>query len=165
MQELLTQLGINWKLLLSQAANFLLLLILLRLFVYKPLLSILTERRARIEEGLAKAQEADDRLRDVNEISKKKIQEAEGEAVILLQKADKRAADKEAELLVKAKEKEALALAEIDQKIEFREKEADEEFTRERARIIKDALAKVVHLSPQAIDDALIAEALTQIQK
>jgi F0F1-type ATP synthase membrane subunit b/b' len=44
MQEeagLLGQLGINWKLFLSQAFNFFILLIVLRAFVYNPLLEII----------------------------------------------------------------------------------------------------------------------------
>ena len=66
MAELAEQLGLDWKLLLSQAVNFLLLLFLLRKFAYLPLLKILKERRARIEEGLAKATEADKRLLEVD---------------------------------------------------------------------------------------------------
>ena len=55
MEQLFSQLGIDWHLLLSQAVNFFLLLIVLRVFAYKPLLAFLHERRRKIEEGLAKA--------------------------------------------------------------------------------------------------------------
>ncbi len=68
MQDLVTQLGLDWRLLLSQAANFLILLIVLRLFAYKPLIPMLKERRAKIEDGLAKAKEADHRLSQANEM-------------------------------------------------------------------------------------------------
>ncbi len=70
-----TQLGIDWKLLLSQAVNFLLLLVILRIFVYKPILDILKKRREKIEEGIAKAKEADIRLKEVDDINKKKIKD------------------------------------------------------------------------------------------
>jgi hypothetical protein len=40
MQQLLDNLGINWELLLSQAVNFALLLIVLRIFVYKPVIGV-----------------------------------------------------------------------------------------------------------------------------
>ena len=72
MQQLFAQLGIDWHLLLSQAVNFFLLLVVLRLFVYTPLLKLLHDRRARIEEGLTKADEADKRLVEVEEIGKGK---------------------------------------------------------------------------------------------
>jgi F-type H+-transporting ATPase subunit b len=61
MEQLLTQLGIDWHLLISQAVNFFLLLIVLRIFVYKPLLTVLRERREKIENGIIKAEEADRR--------------------------------------------------------------------------------------------------------
>lgn len=48
-------LGLNLPALLFQILNFVILLVLLRLFAYKPVLKILQERRRRIEEGLATA--------------------------------------------------------------------------------------------------------------
>lgn len=48
-------LGINVPALLFQILNFAILLVLLRLFAYKPVLKILQARRRRIEEGLATA--------------------------------------------------------------------------------------------------------------
>src|SRR3989344_4325457 len=38
------QLGIHWQLLLSQAVNFFILLIILRVFAYKPLLAVIRKR-------------------------------------------------------------------------------------------------------------------------
>jgi F-type H+-transporting ATPase subunit b len=52
----ITDIGINLPVLLAQTVNFVVLLILLRLFVYKPVLNMLDARRKRIEEGLSAAQ-------------------------------------------------------------------------------------------------------------
>ena len=52
MNELFEQLGINWKLFLSQLVNFFILLFVLRAFVYKPFLAIIKERSKKIKEGL-----------------------------------------------------------------------------------------------------------------
>ena len=52
--ELLFQLGINWKLFLSQAVNFFILLGVLTFFVYKPLIKVIKERNQKISEGLKK---------------------------------------------------------------------------------------------------------------
>ena len=51
MSQLFSQLGIDWHLLLSQAINFLLLLIVLRLVVYKPLLNLLHKRKGKDRGG------------------------------------------------------------------------------------------------------------------
>ena len=52
----ITDIGINLPVLVAQTVNFMVLLIILRLFVYKPVLRMLDERRARIEEGLGAAE-------------------------------------------------------------------------------------------------------------
>ena len=88
MQQLLSQLGIDWHLLLSQAVNFLVLLIVLRFFLYKPLLKLLADRKKKIEEGVEKAKMADVRLLEANETSKEKIREAEKQAIGIIQKTE-----------------------------------------------------------------------------
>src|SRR3989338_7233599 len=77
---LIEQLGINWKLLLSQAVNFFILLLVLRFFVYKPLLIVIKERNKKIKQGLEKAEEADVRLKEVDIIAKKKLKKADSSA-------------------------------------------------------------------------------------
>lgn len=67
------QLGIDWRLLLSQAANFALLLIVLSIFVYKPLLKLMHDRQNKINEGLVKAKAADERLHEIDAIGKGKV--------------------------------------------------------------------------------------------
>ena len=59
MAELLSQLGIDGKLLLSQGVNFGIVLAVLTYFIYKPLVKILNERKTKIEFGLKGAAEAE----------------------------------------------------------------------------------------------------------
>ena len=49
---LFSQFGVTWGQLGGQLVTFVVLLILLRLFLYKPVLSMLDERKARIAQGL-----------------------------------------------------------------------------------------------------------------
>ena len=51
-------LGINLPQLIAQVANFIVLLVILRLTLYKPILKMLDERKARIAEGLSAAETA-----------------------------------------------------------------------------------------------------------
>ena len=64
MSELFSKLGIDWRLLVAQLANFLILLFVLRRFAYKPLLKLLEERKQRIADGLANAQKAKSNLEE-----------------------------------------------------------------------------------------------------
>jgi F-type H+-transporting ATPase subunit b len=155
-------LGIDWHLLLSQAVNFFLLLVVLRIFVYKPLLKLLHDRRRRIEEGLVKADEADKRLLEVEEIGKGKIKEAEMQAVGILRKTEGDAKELEARLLAEAKRKEAEELANAAVRLKAQEADSRRATEKEAAAMVKRAIAKTVELSPEKIDDALIAKAVKE---
>jgi len=134
----LGQLGIDWRLLLSQAVNFFLLLFILRLFVYKPLVNVLKERRQKIEEGLAKAEEAEERLHEVDEIGRQKIKAAEGEAA---------------------------EIKGAEARIKLRKAEADQALDAQAAKLIRSALVRVVEISPEAIDEAMITRALKEVKQ
>ncbi len=162
MSQLLSQLGIDWHLLLSQAVNFLLLLIILRFVVYKPLLKLLHDRRARIEEGLAKAKEADERLHDANVIGLGKIKEAEAHAVKILQKTEQDAKALEAKLIAEARRKEAEEMAGIEAAQRAREEESRRAMGREAAALVRRAIVRTVELKPEAIDEALIVRAVKE---
>ena len=56
MSEALTALGINLPQLIAQIVNFTILLVVLRLVLYKPILKMLDDRKARISEGLNAAE-------------------------------------------------------------------------------------------------------------
>jgi F-type H+-transporting ATPase subunit b len=157
------QLGIDWKLLLSQAVNFLLLLVILRLFVYKPILNILKKRREKIEEGLAKAEEADVRLKEVDNINKRKIKETENKAISIIKNTEEKAKKLEVDLLDKAKTKEADYMAKVEQNIETEKLAARKEMEKEAAGLVKRALIKTVGLAPEKVDEALIKRAVEQI--
>ena len=158
-----TQLGIDWKLLLSQAVNFLLLLIILRIFVYKPVLKAMRKRKEKIEEGLAKAKEADVRLKEVDIIAKKKLKEADGAAILTLQKTEEKAKELESELFEKAKNKEAALLKKTADEVLNQKEQAQREIKKEAVELIKKALVKTVELEPGKIDEALIKKAVEQI--
>jgi len=160
MQQLFDQLGINWELLLSQGVNFILLLIVLRIFVYKPLLKLLHDRRERIEGGLAKADEAERRLHEVDQIGKGKIKEAEQEAIAILKRTETEAKTLEEKLLADAKRREEEAMASTATRLRSQEEESRRALDKEAAALVRVAITRTVELSPEKIDDALIAKAV-----
>lgn len=165
MQQLLDQLGINWELLLSQAVNFVLLLIVLRIFVYKPVLKLLHDRRAKIEGGLQKADEAERRLHEVDAIGRTRIKEAETEALGIIKRTETDAKELEAKLLAVAKQHEQEAMKSAEVRLRAQEEESRRATEREAAHFVRAAIEKTVELSPAAIDDALIARAVQEAKK
>jgi len=160
MQELFSQLGIDWRLFLSQAANFLILLAVLRFFAYKPLLKLLKDRRQKIEEGLRKSDEADRRLGEVNQMAKDRLKDADREALGILRETEEKAKKLEAELLAQAKAKEEEAMRSTELIIKAKEEEAKRTMRSEAAALVKAALVKAAELDPKKIDDALVEQAV-----
>jgi F-type H+-transporting ATPase subunit b len=165
MQQLVSQLGINWSLLLSQAVNFALLLIVLRIFVYKPVLKLLHDRQDKIEGGLVKAKEAEERLHEVDIIGKGKIKEAEQEAVNILKRTETEAKTVEGKLLAAAKQREEEAMASTATRLRSQEEESRRALEKEAAALVRLAITRTVELSPEKIDDALIAKAVNESKR
>lgn len=164
MSELFYQLGIDWRLLLSQVANFLILLAVLRFFAYGPLVALLKERRARIEEGLQKADEADKRLGQMNEMVKEKMKETEHEALLMMRAMEEKAKTKEADMMDEAKKKEAAMFAQAEKVMEAKAEEMRKQVEAEAARLVKDAIIKTVELKPEAVDEALVGQAIQALK-
>jgi len=164
-QEFFQSIGLDGKLLLSQAVNFLILLAVLRIFAYKPILRALRERRERIAEGIAKATEADARLASISTLKKEKLQEAEREGLALLRGAEERAKRTEAELLELTHKKETDILERARTRARAEEEAAALEVQRSAVRLVKDAIVKTTELDPHAIDEQLIASAVAKVQR
>ena len=165
MQELLHQLGINWRLFLAQVANFLLLLLILRLTVYKPLLALLKERRTRIEQGLKDAETAGRRLAEADSVKAMRLREAETEAIALLKETERKSKELEGTLLAAAREKEANILAVAKRQAEAMTAEERGRFFGEAAGLVRRAIEKVAGASPREIDERLIAQAVAALKK
>lgn len=138
------------------------LLIVLRIFVYKPMLKLLHDRRDKIEGGLVKAEEAEKRLHEVDEIGKGKIKEAEHEAMGILKRTETEAKTLEEKLLAEVKRKEDDAVGATAVRLRAQEEESRRAMEKEAAALVRQAIVKTVELAPGAIDDALIARAVKE---
>jgi len=165
MSDILSQLGIDWKLFLSQLFNFALILIVLTIFVYKPVLKMIKTRNAKIKEGLDKAEEAGIRLKEVDEIGKKKIKEAEAESVKIIKTTQDHAKDLEKELARKNEEKQLKLQKELQDNYKKQEEEIKEKVLKNAVELVKKTIVKTVELNPEAIDEKLISKAVKEIEK
>lgn len=159
MNEFLDQFGIDWKLLLSQFVNFSLILIILRVFAYKPLIKILKERKQKIEEGLAKAEQSDVRLKEVDQIAKQKLKETDEECIVLLSQTDIKKKKLETELVSKIKQKEEELLEKTEVMAENQKKEIYEKLQKEAGEVVRSAIAKAIEIEPEQVDEKLIKKA------
>jgi F-type H+-transporting ATPase subunit b len=163
--ELLNQLGINWKLFLSQVVNFFILLTVLWAFVYRPLIKIIKERNQKIKTGLEKAEEADVRLKQIDEIGKEKIKEAEQESIQIIKATEGKAKILDQEIQKKAEEKQAQMQREAAEQLKKQLEENKKVVLAQAAELVKKTIIKTVELKPDAIDEALIKKAVKEIEK
>ncbi|MFH1855187.1 MAG: F0F1 ATP synthase subunit B [bacterium] len=125
--EALESLGIDWRLLIAQIINFLILLFLLRFFLYKPIVGMLIKRKEKISQGLKDAQDAKEQLEQASAKSKQTLTEASlvSEKIISSAKREmeeqtgaeiKRAQLKAEEILASSRKQAALEQAKIVEK-------------------------------------------------
>jgi len=167
--ELLTNLGIDWKLLIAQIVNFGLLLWLLSKFLYKPIIRRIEkdetelEKAKRMKEELVKEREKfekeqKEKLKEAVEKAQQIIKEAEE----LAEKIKKRAREegKEAkERLIRQAEEAALS------KKEKLEKEAEKELSESLKSRILQSLEKIIKEGAKEDLDKFFLERLIRAVK
>lgn len=163
MNVLLEQLGINWKLFLSQAFNFFILLLILRAFVYKPLIKVIKERNKKIQEGLDKAREADTRLQEVDLIARGKLKEADLESIKMLKNTEVKAKQLEQAMMVKTEQRQKDLMDQVEANYKKQQEEAKQRVLREAGGLVRQLMEKVIALKPEAVDEALIKKAVSQM--
>ena len=165
MEDFIQKFGVDWKLLVSQAVNFLLLLAILQIFAYKPIVDILNKRKARIEDGLANADVADKRLAEIETLKNEELRKAELSAQVLMKATEDRAKEKEAEMMAVTNKKVEVAVLEAKKLIAAKRAESEIEMGKEAVAMVKEALLKTVALDPSAVHEALIKEAVVSMRK
>jgi F-type H+-transporting ATPase subunit b len=164
MNAFLDQFGIDWKLFLSQLINFALILIILSVFVYKPVIKTLKERNKRIKEGLDKAEEAGVRLKEIDAIGKEKIKEAENASIKMIKETEKRAKVLEQELQKKSEENQLQLQKELQANFKKQQEQAKDIVFKNAIDLVKKAVVKTIELKPEAVDEALIKKAVAGIK-
>ncbi len=143
MQELISNLGIDWRLLIAQAVNFLLVLWLLNRFVFKKIIRYLEERKKSIEQGLELRESAERQIGQISEARQRELQKAtqEGEKIVA-----------QARSIAIEKEKAAKALARAEaEKIMLKAKEGAEKEKKEAVLEVKGEIQKLAALIAEKI--------------
>jgi F-type H+-transporting ATPase subunit b len=144
MTELFTTFGVNWKLLVMQAVNFGLLLLVLWKYVYTPVLKLIDERREQIAEGVRTAEAATRRLAEADTEAKGLVGAAAKDGEALVASARLRADEKAQEILKSAEAKATQALADATLRAEETKRKALQESEKEITRAAMLAAEKIL---------------------
>ena len=143
MSELLSKLGIDWKLLIAQIVNFLVLLFVLYKFAYGPILGMLEKRQKKIERGLKEADLARKYLAESEEKQKEILRKAREEGKQIVEKAYIQAEKSKKEIAEESKKQAEKTIAEAKLEI-VREKE-------KTVREIKSEIGSLVALAAEKV--------------
>ena len=87
MDKILIDFGIQPVYLAAQIVNFIILLLILKKFLYKPILEVLQERKETVATSLVNAENIEQRLQKTNQESKNKLSDATANAQSIINKA------------------------------------------------------------------------------
>jgi len=144
MQEILGIFGIDWRLLLVQAFNFGVLLVILWYFLYRPVLSLLEKRQAEITEGVRNAERASRELAEVTVQKEAILTEASREANTIVERAKERGLSKEETIVKEAQERSERMLKEAQERAQEEKRRALESAKEELARLTVLGAEKVL---------------------
>lgn len=162
--EVLAKLGIDWKLLLAQAVNFLILLWVLRRFAYRPMLEFLEKRTKRIEAGLRDAKVAEEKLRDIEGRERDILEKAKKEASDIVNRAREVACETSEKLLAESRAEAGRLLEDAHAKLEGEAARMKEEIQSDIADLVLLATEKVLKEKLTAEKDAeLVQKAVKEL--
>ncbi|MBU4298658.1 F0F1 ATP synthase subunit B, partial [Patescibacteria group bacterium] len=136
--------GINWKILLGQIINFLLVLYLLKRFALKPFLKTLTERKEKIERGIEKTAEAEKRIKVIEQGKEKILKESREKANLILRKSEERGKEKEEEILKRTEEEKMRILAEAKRLGQIEVNKMKGEFSKKNLELVLNLTEKIL---------------------
>lgn len=146
--NLLEAFGLNWKIFLGQVINFLILVYLLKKFVFPSFLKILSEREKTIKNGIEKQKEAEEKLKMAEKEREKILKEAKEKAEMILKEVEQ-ISQKEREKILLEAEKEKEIILEKAKKI------AESEMKKREREIMEKNLELVFLLTEKILKEKI----------
>ena len=161
MQELFSNLGIDWKILIAQIINFAILLFILRAFAYKPIMKMLQTRRDEIEKAAKHASEMDARIKNIEETKEAALAEARKESTELIRKAEVSAVAAAEKVLADAKTEAERATAAEHKKLAQEHEKLREDLRKEMGEVVASAIERSVgDVMDKSAKEKLLSQAL-----
>ena len=145
MEELVKTFHIDAGLLLAQLVNFVIVLVVLYKFAYGPILKTLNDRTGKIEKGLKDAEDAQNKLAEMEKKEKEVLTKAKEEGQKIITIAEKTAQKNKEEFLGEAKAQADKILAEASKKIEEEKNKMIGEVRSEVAGLVVLATEKILN--------------------
>lgn len=156
--SLLSALGIDWKLLVTQALAFAILLWVLAKFVYPGLIKSIDDRRSAIEAGLKEAKESHEALEKTEANIEKMIADARKEADEIVARSHQEATAMVAEAEKSAKVRAERIVADARTQLDADVVKAREALKKDTAHLVALATERIIGEKLDAKKDAALIE-------
>lgn len=165
-QGLFEALGVDWKLLVEQALAFLILVWLLKKFVYPALIKAIDSRRDTIEAGMKEAKESQEAAEKVQDQVAELLEQSRKEADEILARTHQEAAAMMSEAEDKAKQRAEQIVTDARAQLDNDVRKAREALKQDTIELVAMATEKVVGEKLDATKDAkLITKALASPER
>lgn len=161
MSELFSSLGIDWKIIIAQMANFAILVFVLAKFVYKPVIKMLDERKQRISDDLNKSQTLSEKMKEADMEKERILAEARKESEKIIKQTEKNASEIKNRLLEESRTESELLKTEAKRQIEAEREKTSEALKSEIKVLVSESLKKILgEKQDPARDGKLVEEAV-----
>jgi len=151
--EAIHSLGIDGRLLIAQIINFIILLLLLKKFLYGPLVGMLDRRSETIKKSLEDAEKIEAELLATEERNRESLTEAQTETKAIIAAAKKSAEEEGLKIIESANKKALDQTKRALQEIEESKNQAKAEIKTEAAELITLAFEKIAEKKLDTADD------------
>lgn len=164
--ELIKNFGIDPFLLGAQVVNFLIVLLILRRFLYKPIIKVLQKRQDTIKEGLKNAEEANKRLEVAIQEEKNILRKAQIQAKELIMDAKNASLESVQKADLQTKAYTNRLILEARQQIAIETKDAEKRITIHVSKLAIDFLQKSLsQLFTEQDQETVMKNAVRKFQK
>lgn len=102
MDDLIKTFHIDWRLLIAQSVNFVIVIVVLGVFALKPLVKLMKEREEKIKKGITDAEKIDEKMVEIKKEREVEVKKGRKEAQQIISKSEKQGEDVRIEKVTKA---------------------------------------------------------------
>ena len=163
--EILEDFGVEPILLLAQVVNFVILLYILKRFLYKPILKVLEERKKRIETSVKQSEEMQKRFDEITKKQTEILDKAKAESEQIIEGAKNEAKILADQIQLNATNAGNERIKRTQQTLEIEKQKMINEAKREIVDVVTSITEKIVQKNLTKQDkERLVRQALTEIK-
>lgn len=159
------KLGINLPLFIAQLVNVILLVWLLKTFLYTPVLNMLNERTKRIQDSLSEAERMKAQMADSRRDYEAELAKARQEAAGIVAQAQERARSQEQEIVAQARQEAERIRNDAREQAARERDQMVGELKGQMANLVTTTATKVLGAELKSNHDALIKESLASLDR